>query len=39
MSMQDFHVTRAQALLQNAQEIVTPAQVQAVVSQVAAVLN
>ena len=37
--MQDFHVTRAQALLQNAQEIVTPAQVQAAVSQVAAVLN
>jgi len=37
--MQDFHVTRAQALLQNAQEIVTPAQVQAAVGQVAAVLN
>jgi hypoxanthine phosphoribosyltransferase len=37
--MQDFHVRRAQALLEHAHEIVTPSQVQAAVRQVADVLN
>jgi hypoxanthine phosphoribosyltransferase len=37
--MQDFHVTRAHALLEHAQEIVTPGQVQEAVRKVADVLN
>jgi len=37
--MQDFHVTRAQALLEHAHEIVTPEQVQDAVRKVADVLN
>ncbi|TFW32711.1 hypoxanthine-guanine phosphoribosyltransferase [Massilia horti] len=37
--MQDFHIARANALLANAQQIVSPDQVQAAVSNVAAVLN
>jgi hypoxanthine phosphoribosyltransferase len=37
--MQDFHVTRAHALLEHAQEIVTPGQVQEAVHTVANVLN
>jgi hypoxanthine phosphoribosyltransferase len=37
--MQDFHVTRAQALLQHAHEIVSPDAVQAAVRKVADVLN
>ena len=37
--MQDFHVTRAHALLEHAQEIVTPGQVQDAVRKVADVLN
>jgi hypoxanthine phosphoribosyltransferase len=37
--MQDFHVRRAQALLEHAHEIVTPSQVQAAVCHVADVLN
>jgi hypoxanthine phosphoribosyltransferase len=37
--MPDFHVVRARALLEHAQEIVSPEQVQAAVRQVADVLN
>jgi hypoxanthine phosphoribosyltransferase len=37
--MQDFHIARAHALLEHAQEIVTPDQVQGAVRQVADVLN
>jgi hypoxanthine phosphoribosyltransferase len=37
--MQDFHVTRAHALLEHAQEIVSPVQVQDAVRKVADVLN
>ncbi|HEX9173367.1 MAG TPA: hypoxanthine-guanine phosphoribosyltransferase [Telluria sp.] len=37
--MQDFHVVRARALLEHAEQIVTPEQVQAAVHQVAEVLN
>jgi hypoxanthine phosphoribosyltransferase len=37
--MQDFHIARARALLEHADEIVTPDQVQAAVRQVAGVLN
>lgn len=37
--MQDFHVARARALLENAQQIVSPEQVQAAVRHVGEVLN
>jgi hypoxanthine phosphoribosyltransferase len=37
--MQDFHIIRARALLENAQQIVSPEQVQAAVRNVAGVLN
>ena len=37
--MQDFHVVRAQGLLEHAQEIVSPSQVQDAVRHVADVLN
>jgi hypoxanthine phosphoribosyltransferase len=39
MIMQDFHIARAAALLENATQIVSPEQVQAAVRNVAGVLN
>jgi hypoxanthine phosphoribosyltransferase len=39
MIMQDFHIARAAALLENASQIVSPEQVQAAVRNVAGVLN
>jgi hypoxanthine phosphoribosyltransferase len=39
MIMQDFHIARARALLDNARQIVSPEQVQAAVRNVADVLN
>jgi len=39
MTMQEFHVTRARALLKNAEQIVGPEQVQAAVRHVSDVLN